>query len=118
MSILDDLETGYIYEIYSQESKVFRRAIDSLIDEKNKIWDLFNRSVNQKRLSKNITKASIKYNYFNKLERYALLRGKDWDKFEKEEYFSYRKNMNLNDSDLSLFEPYITYLMNLSLIHI
>ena len=112
MSILDDSETVYISEIYSQESKVFRRAIDSLIDEKNKIWELFNRSADQKRLSKNITKASIKYNYFNKLERYALLRGKDWDKSEKEEYFSYRKRMNLNDSDLSLFEPYITYLMN------
>ena len=112
MSILDDSEKGYISEIYSQESKVFRRAIDSLIDEKNKIWELFNRSADQKRLSKNITKASIKYNYFNKLERYALLRGKDWDKSEKEEYFSYRERMNLDDSDLSLFEPYITYLMN------
>ena len=112
MSILDDSETVYISEIYSQESKVFRRAIDSLIDEKNKIWELFNRSADQKRLSKNITKASIKYNYFNKLERYALLRGKDWDKSEKEEYFSYRERMNLDDSDLSLFEPYITYLMN------
>ena len=112
MSILDDSEKGYISEIYSQESKLFRRAIDSLIDEKNKIWDLFNRSANQKRLSKNITKASIKYNYFNKLERYALLRGKDWDNSEKEEYFSYRERMNLDDSDLSLFEPYITYLMN------
>ena len=112
MSILDDSETVYISEIYSQESKVFRRAIDSLIDEKNKIWELFNKSADQKRLSKNITKASIKYNYFNKLERYALLRGKDWDKSEKEEYFSYRERMNLDDSDLSLFEPYITYLMN------
>lgn len=112
MSILDDSETVYISEIYSQESKVFRRAIDSLIDEKNKIWELFNRSADQKRLSKNITKASIKYNYFNKLERYALLRGKDWDKSEKEEYFSYRERVNLDDSDLSLFEPYITYLMN------
>ena len=112
MSILDDSETVYISEIYSQESKVFRRAIDSLIDEKNKIWELFNRSADQKRLSKNITKASIKYNYFNKLERYALLRGKDWDNSEKEEYFSYRERMNLDDSDLSLFEPYITYLMN------
>jgi len=112
MSILDDSETVYISEIYSQESKVFRRAIDSLIDEKNKIWELFNKSADQKRLSKNITKASIKYNYFNKLERYALLRGKDWDKSEKEEYFSYREGMNLDDSDLSLFEPYITYLMN------
>ena len=112
MSILDDSETGYISEIYSQESKIFRRAIDSLIDEKNNIWELFNRSTNQKRLSKNITKASIKYNYFNKLERYALLRARNWSNPEREEYFSYREKIDLNDSDLSLFEPYITYLMN------
>ena len=41
MSILDDSETGYISEIYSQESKIFRRAIDSLIDEKNNICLLY-----------------------------------------------------------------------------
>ena len=34
MSILDDSETGYISEIYSQDSKIFRGAIDSLINEK------------------------------------------------------------------------------------
>jgi len=112
MSILDDSESAYISEIYSRESKVFRRAIDSLIDEKNKIWEVFNSSANQKKLSRNITKASINYNYFNKLERYALLRGKDWDISEEKEYFTYRKGIELNDSDLSLFEPYITYLMN------
>ncbi len=112
MSILDDSETGYISKIYSQESKIFRRAIDSLIDEKNNIWELFNRSTNQKRLSRNITKASIKYNYFNKLERYALLRARNWSNSEREEFFSYREKIDLNDSNLSLFEPYITYLMN------
>ena len=85
MSILDDSETGYISEIYSQDSKIFRKAIDSLIDEKNNIWELFNSSTNQKRLSRNITKASIKYNYFNKLERYALLRARNWSNPEREE---------------------------------
>ena len=112
MSILDESETGYISEIYSQDSNVFKRAIDSLMNEKNKIWELFDKSVNQKSLSKNITKSSIKYNYFNKLERYALLRSKDWSEAKRKEYFNYRNSMNLNDSDLSLFDPYITYLMN------
>ena len=80
--------------------------------EKHDIWELFNKSVDQKTLAKNITKASIKYNYYNKLERYALLRGREWSNDEREEYFSYRDDVNLNDSDLSLFEPYVTYLMN------
>ena len=112
MSILDESETGYISEIYSQESDVFKSAIDSLMNEKENIWELFNNSGKQKSLSKNITKASIKYNYYNKLERYALLRGKDWNDSKREKFFSYREQIDLNDSDLSLFEPYITYLMN------
>ncbi len=112
MSILDESEIGYISEIYSQESDVFRNAIDSLMNEKENIWEIFNSSGKPKSLSRNITKASIKYNYFNKLERYALLRGKDWTDSKREEFFSYRDQMDLNDSDLSLFEPYITYLMN------
>jgi len=112
MSILDESEIGYLSEIYSQESDVFRSAIDSLMKEKESIWEIFNNSGKQKSLSKNITKASIKYNYYNKLERYALLRGKDWNDSKREKFFSYREQINLNDSDLSLFEPYITYLMN------
>ena len=112
MSIMDESEIGYISEIYSQESDVFRNAIDSLMNEKENIWEIFNSSGKPKSLSRNITKASIKYNYFNKLERYALLRGKDWTDSKRKEFFSYRDQMDLNDSDLSLFEPYITYLMN------
>ena len=112
MSNLNDYENDFLSSIYNKESRIYKKAIDSLIEEKNNIWNQFNKSVNQKRLSENITKASIKYNYYNKLERYALLRGKDWTNDEREEYFSYRDDVNLNNSELSLFEPYITYLMN------
>ena len=112
MSNLNDYENDFLSEIYSQESKIYKNAIDSLMEEKNNIWTLFNKSVNQETLSQKITKASIKYNYYNKLERYALLRGKDWSSEKRKEYFTYRDEVNLNDSDLSLFEPYITYLMN------
>ena len=112
MSNLNDYENDFLSSIYNKESEIYKKAIDSLIEEKNNIWNQFNRSVNQKRLSQNITKASIKYNYYNKLERYALLRGKDWTNDERKEYFSYRDGVNINNSELSLFEPYITYLMN------
>ena len=33
------------------------------MNEKLKIWDLFDKSVDQKKLSNSITKSSIKYNY-------------------------------------------------------
>ncbi|MAX01950.1 MAG: hypothetical protein CMC42_03230, partial [Flavobacteriaceae bacterium] len=112
MSNLNDYENDFLSQIYNQESSDYKVAIDSLMDEKKDIWELFNKSVDQKTLAKKITKASIKYNYYNKLERYALLRGREWSNDEREEYFSYRDDVNLNDSDLSLFEPYVTYLMN------
>lgn len=112
MSNLNDYENDFLSQIYNQGSYDYKIVIDSLMDEKKDIWELFNKSVNQRNLGRNITKASIKYNYYNKLERYALLRGRDWSKDEREEYFSYRDEVNLNDSELSLFEPYVTYLMN------
>ena len=112
MSNLNDYENEFLSQIYNQGSYDYKIVIDSLIDEKKDIWELFNKSVNQRNLGRKITKASIKYNYYNKLERYALLRGREWSKDEREEYFSYRDEVNLNDSELSLFEPYVTYLMN------
>jgi hypothetical protein len=112
MSNLNDYENDFLSQIYNQESSNYKIVIDSLMDEKEDIWELFNKSVNQRNLGRNITKASIKYNYYNKLERYALLRGREWSKEEREEFFSYRDEVNLNDSELSLFEPYVTYLMN------
>ena len=112
MSNLNDYENEFLSQIYNQGSYDYKIVIDSLMDEKKDIWELFNKSVNQRNLGRKITKASIKYNYYNKLERYALLRGREWSKEEREEFFSYRDEVDLNDSELSLFEPYVTYLMN------
>ena len=109
---MDTYENEYLSQYYVQESDVFRRKIDSLMNEKLKIWELFNKSVNQKKLSSNITKSSIKYNYYNKLERYAILRGTNWTKSKRESFYDFRDDINLNDTDLSLFDPYVTFLMN------
>jgi len=112
MSNMDDYENEYLSRYYVEESEIFKSKIDSLMNEKLRIWDLFDKAVDQKKLSNSITKSSIKYNYFNKLERYALLRGTNWTKNKRESYYKYRDEIDLNDSDLSLFEPYVTYLMN------
>ena len=109
---MDAYENEYLSQYYVEESNIFKKKIDSLMNEKLKIWELFNKSVNQKKLSTNITKSSIKYNYYNKLERFAILRGANWTKRQKESYFDYRDDINLNDKDLSLFDPYVTFLMN------
>ena len=112
ISNMDDYENEYLSRYYVEESDIFKSKIDSLMNEKLRIWGLFDKAVDQKKLSNSITKSSIKYNYFNKLERYALLRGTNWTKNKRESYYKYRDEIDLNDSDLSLFEPYVTYLMN------
>ena len=112
ISNMDDYENEYLSRYYTENSDIFKNKIDSLMNEKIEVWDLFNKSVDQKKLSNKITRSSITYSYFNKLERYALLRGSNWDKKSRELYFDYRDKIDLNDSDLSLFEPYVTYLMN------
>ena len=109
---MDTYENEYLSQYYVQESNVFRKKIDSLMNEKLKIWELFDKSVDQKKLSSNITKSSIKYNYYNKLERYAILRGTNWTKSKRESFYDFRDDINLNDKDLSLFDPYVTFLMN------
>ena len=105
-------EDEYLSNMYSQNSIIFRKMIDSLSQEKKNMWIDFINSREQSKLSEKVTKSSILYSYANRLERYALLRGSNWNSSDSKEYFSYRDELDLNDSDLILFEPYITYLMN------
>ncbi len=107
-----DNEDDYLSNMYSQNSIRFRAIIDSLSKEKEKIWNDFISPGNQSKLTEKVTKSSIIYSYANRLERYALLRGSNWSSSDSKEYFNYRGDLNINDKDLILFEPYITYLMN------
>ena len=45
---LNDYENDFLSSIYNKESEFYKKAIDSLIEEKNNIWNQFNKSVNQK----------------------------------------------------------------------
>ena len=105
-------EDEYLSNIYSQNSTKFKQVIDSLSKEKINIWNNFIDSRKQSRLTEKVTRSSITYSYANRLERYALLRGSNWNLSDTKEYFKYRDDLELNDKDLILFEPYINYLMN------
>ena len=60
---MDDYENEYLSRYYVDESDIFKSKM-TLMNEKLRIWDLFDKAVDQKKLSNNITKSSIKYNYF------------------------------------------------------
>ncbi len=59
ISNMDDYENEYLSRYYVEESDIFKSKIDSLMNEKLRIWNLFDKAVDQKKLSNSITKSSI-----------------------------------------------------------
>ena len=106
-----DKENSFLSSKYSSDSQTFTKLIDSLLVEKKNKW-IFMDSINQlSPIAQKITQAAYIYPYANRLERYALIRGKAAVKADSL-YFNYRKFLNFAEPDLAFFEPYITYLMS------
>ena len=104
-------ELGFLSSKYASNSSVFNAIIDSLLLEKSQSWRNFNQQSQLSPLAMKVTQAAYIYPYANRLERYALIRGKAAVK-EDSLYFNYRKFLNFAEPDLAFFEPYITYLMS------
>ena len=108
-------ERSFLSSKYSENSKKFKYIIDSLMRLKNTKWKKFDSINILSDLAKKITKSSFVYSYANRLERYALIRGNkkhlDSDTIN---YFKFRKKLSLKEEELSLFEPYIKYIMSYS----
>ena len=107
-----DKENSFLSSKYSSDGVSFKKLIDSLLDQKNKRWTKMD-SINQLTpIARKITQAAYIYPYATRKERYALLRGTNWSEIEKKSFFDYRKYLNLGETDLAFFDPYINYLMN------
>ena len=104
-------ELGFLSSKYASNSSVFNAIIDSLLLEKSQSWRNFNQQSQLSPLAMKVTQGAYIYPYANRLERYALIRGKAAVK-EDSLYFNYRKFLNFAEPDLAFFEPYITYLMS------
>ena len=104
-------ELGFLSSKYASNSSVFNEIIDSLLLEKSQSWRNFNQQSQLSPLAMKVTQAAYIYPYANRLERYALIRGKAAVKGDSL-YFNYRKFLNFAEPDLAFFEPYITYLMS------
>ena len=104
-------EIGYLSSKYASNSTVFSSIIDSLLLEKSQSWRNFSQQSQLSPLAMKVTQAAYIYPYANRLERYALIRGKAAVKADSL-YFNYRKFLNFAEPDLAFFEPYITYLMS------
>lgn len=96
---------------YAVNGQDFNRHIDSLLSLKKEDWIKMNEQNTLSEFAQKVTQAAYIYSYSNRKERYALLRR---TKFSKSDslFFDYRKYLEYNDTDLTYFYPYISYLLN------
>ena len=104
-------EIGFLSSKYASDSQEFAHIIDSLLLEKRSKWDAFVTQNKLTPLAQKVTQAAYVYPYANRLERYALIRGKTAVKNDST-YFAFREFLEYGEKDLIFFEPYITYLMS------
>ena len=112
MEINIENENKFLSTKYSLESDLFSKIIDSLVFQKKNQWKVMD-SINDLTLyAQKITMASYVYPYGTRRERYALLRGTNWNSSKDSIYFNYRQFLNLEETDLASFDPYIDYVLN------
>ncbi len=105
-------ENDFLAGMYSENQLVFKRIIDSLKEEKRLLWKQLDSFNAQTTFAKDITRSAYIYPYATRLERYALLRGTQWNAAEDSVFFDFRSSLDFNANDLSFFDPYINYLLN------
>lgn len=107
-----DLENRFLSSYYSAAPENFKQIIDSLTilkKEKHRVLTAQNQLSPETAL---VTQAAYLYPYATRLERYALLRGTHWTQEQRKSFFKFRDSLDLKQSRLAYFSPYISYLMN------
>ena len=112
MEINIENENKFLSTKYSLESDLFSKIIDSLVFQKKNQWKVMDSINDLTPYAQKITMASYVYPYGTRRERYALLRGTNWNSSKDSIYFNYRQFLNLEETDLASFDPYIDYVLN------
>ena len=107
-----DIENDFLASQYATDPNIFKQTVDSLLVEKKLSWIKMDSLNKLSPFAQKITQAAYVYSYASIRERYALLRGSQWDSIQKKNFSSYRRFLNYGENDLAFFDPYITYLMN------
>ena len=112
MEIKIENENKFLSSKYSLESDLFSDIIDSLVFQRKNQWKVMDSINSLTPFAQKVTMASYVYPYGTRRERYALLRGTNWDSSKDSVYFNYRKFLNIEETDLASFDPYIDYVLN------
>mgnify|MGYP003322568024 FL=1 len=105
-------ENSFLSSKYSKDGVNFKSLIDSLLNQKKRRWIEMDSINHLTPIAQKITQAAYIYPYATRKERYALLRGTNWNETQNKSYFDYRKYLSFGETDLAFFDPYINYLMN------
>lgn len=105
-------ENAYLSSKYSSDKEIFKHIIDSLLLQKKELWIQMDSLNSLSPIAQKVTQAAYIYPYANIRERYALLRGSQWNQKQDSLYFGYRKFLNYGDNDLAFFDPYVNYIIN------
>ena len=105
-------ENAYLSSKYSSDKEIFKHIIDSLLLQKKELWIQMDSLNSLSPIAQKVTQAAYIYPYANIRERYALLRGSQWNQKQDSLYFDYRKFLNYGDNDLAFFDPYVNYIIN------
>ena len=107
-----ELENNFLASQYATSPEEFKQTVDSLLKEKKQQWIQMDSLNKLTPYAQKITQAAYVYAYAGIQERYAMLRGNQWDNLQNKRFSGYRKFLNYGENDLAFFDPYITYLMN------
>ncbi|MBS3993184.1 MAG: hypothetical protein KGZ87_05670 [Bacteroidetes bacterium] len=116
--LLNEQEDKDFYPYFKLDYQTFANKIDSTLAIKNKLLSNFlenNKQVSDRFLK--VAKAGLTLNLYRKKEHYSyghmkLLELKDGVAID-DNFYSYRKEINLNDTTLLYFHPYQNYLNSL-----
>ena len=92
-----ELENDFLASQYANPPQVFKRIVDSLLREKKEQWIQMDSLNTMSPYAQKITQAAYIYPYASIQERYALLRGNQWDSIENNQFLSYRKFLNFGE---------------------
>ncbi|MEO0572276.1 MAG: transaldolase [Bacteroidota bacterium] len=114
MFLTHEDEEHVIYSYFKLPPDEFSRKMDSLQSQKLEELDLL---LNTQEISENgyaLAKASVNYTSFLYKEKYPFYHkkktGKDVFHQLGEDFYGYRKQLNLNDQRLSYFKPYYDFM--------
>lgn len=104
-----------IYSHYQKSPTLFKNHVDSLISIQLERYQKLVQKNSLSNLAKSFLKAAVYYNYFTKMEQYSYFHRSHPDCVHlneiQESFYDYRKELNVNDVNLSAFRPYLRYLI-------